>query len=54
MQQIRSTRAAARSEATGVGYQMSSHTVMPTRMPATSITSGESPARKYRASSNTP
>ena len=46
MQQTRSTRAAARSAATGVGYQMSSHTAMPMRTPSASITSGVSPARK--------
>ncbi len=46
MQQTRSTRAAARSEATGLGYQMSSQTARPMRVPLTSSTIGASPARK--------
>ena len=37
MQQMRSTRAAARSEATGVGYQMSSQIAIPMRAPRASM-----------------
>ena len=46
MQQTRSTRAAARSEATGLGYQMSSQIAIPMRAPRASSTIGPSPARK--------
>ena len=43
MQQTRSTRAAARSAATGFGYQMSSQTARPMRRPLTSSTMASSP-----------
>ncbi len=54
MHATRSSRASARSPATGAEYQMSSQMTMPTRAPAMSSTIGSVPARKYRASSNTP